>query len=132
MDSGVLKMLLKRAGVPDDVDLGTREVLGAAMRAAAEITHECGTPEATDAAIVEVFRDALMGAAILRNVQAGPPVYLGYTSPSIRDTFAAAALTGMCANPMALNKVNMDGCNERLARDAYWLADAMLKARERK
>lgn len=39
--------------------LGTRVVLLAAMNAAAEITHECGTPEATDDAVIETFFDAV-------------------------------------------------------------------------
>lgn len=43
-----------------------------------------------------------------------------------RDTFAAAALTGLVGNPSGL------GNSKDYATDAYRIADAMLKAREAK
>lgn len=45
----------------------------------------------------------------------------------LRDTFAAAALTGMLADPSA-NNTNF----EMVTKEAYRFADAMLKAREEK
>lgn len=44
----------------------------------------------------------------------------------LRDTFAAAALTGLLASP------DRDGSFDAYARDAYLCADAMLAAREGK
>ena len=44
----------------------------------------------------------------------------------LRDTFAAAALTGLLSN------TDRDGSESAYARDAYLFADAMLKAREGK
>jgi len=45
---------------------------------------------------------------------------------SLRDYFAAAALTGMCANSL-----HNDATFTENAEDAYNAADVMLKARER-
>lgn len=56
----------------------------------------------------------------------------GAPGMSLRDYFAAAALTGLCANSfsdgqnMPLSKANED----QMATLAYRQADAMLKARE--
>jgi hypothetical protein len=41
------------------VDQATYAVLEAAMRTAIDVTHECGTPAATDAAILDTFTEAL-------------------------------------------------------------------------
>ena len=46
----------------------------------------------------------------------------------LRDYFAAAALTGLIATPKAPPDCD-PVTHERLAQDAYWCADAMLKAR---
>lgn len=43
----------------------------------------------------------------------------------LRDYMAAKALQGFCASP-----TGMEWANNRLAAEAYDLADAMLKARE--
>ena len=45
---------------------------------------------------------------------------------SLRDYFAARALQGFCASP-----TGMEWANNRLAAEAYDLADAMLAAREK-
>ena len=49
---------------------------------------------------------------------------------SLRDYFAAAALTGMCANPNAV-KENGEFSSSNF-RTCYEMADAMIKAREGK
>jgi hypothetical protein len=43
---------------------------------------------------------------------------------SVRDQFAMAALTGMCADP------ELTSLCDRVAKHAYLLADAMLEARK--
>ena len=50
----------------------------------------------------------------------------------LRDRFAAAALTGMCAfdGPVPGIKPGEFVSMERMARDSYHIADAMLAARE--
>lgn len=48
--------------------------------------------------------------------------------PTLRDQFAMAALTGMCAAPVDC----YSGTKAEIARWAYEQADAMLKAREPK
>lgn len=56
---------------------------------------------------------------------AGAPYVVGRSmGMSLRDYFAAAALTGMCADGHRTMKT--------VADDAYRFADAMLKAREAK
>jgi hypothetical protein len=52
----------------------------------------------------------------------------GTNGVSIRDYFAAAALTGILANQQQLQ--NMDAFNETPAARAYEIADDMLAARE--
>lgn len=47
---------------------------------------------------------------------------------SLRDRFAMAAMQGILANPAQLDNVN-DKSAEWVSRDAYRVADAMLKAR---
>nr|WP_306804893.1 hypothetical protein [Providencia sp. PROV195] len=47
---------------------------------------------------------------------------------TIRDYFAAKAMQGILANPGQLDNVN-DKSAEWVSRDAYLVADAMLKAR---
>ncbi|MEY0017787.1 hypothetical protein AB7W42_23075 [Providencia rettgeri] len=47
---------------------------------------------------------------------------------SLRDQFAMAAMQGVLANPAQLDNVN-DKSAEWVSRDAYLVADAMLKAR---
>ena len=62
-----------------------------------------------------------------------PPAfpYFGHTGWSqsagmtLRDYFAAKAMQGFCASP-----TNMEWSTNRLAAEAYFLADAMLKERE--
>ncbi len=49
-------------------------------------------------------------------------VHVQHFGVTIRDYFAAAALTGICASGPGV-----DWSNYRIARDAYALADAMLK-----
>ncbi len=44
---------------------------------------------------------------------------------TLRDYFAAKAMQGFCASP-----TNMEWSTNRLAAEAYFLADAMLKERE--
>ncbi|MEY0663857.1 hypothetical protein AB7281_14585 [Providencia rettgeri] len=46
----------------------------------------------------------------------------------LRDYFAAKAMQGILANPAQLDNVN-DKSAEWVSRDAYLVADAMLKAR---
>ncbi|EPP6705537.1 hypothetical protein ACUU3R_004208, partial [Providencia rettgeri] len=46
----------------------------------------------------------------------------------LRDKFAMAAMQGILANPAQLDNVN-DKSAEWVSRDAYLVADAMLKAR---
>ena len=46
---------------------------------------------------------------------------------TLRDYFAAKAMQGFCASP-----TNMEWSTNRLAAEAYFLADAMLRARENK
>lgn len=43
--------------------------------------------------------------------------------PTLRDQFAMAALTGMCAHP------DCEGTYEEIANQVYRLADAMMNAR---
>ena len=45
---------------------------------------------------------------------------------TLRDYFAAAALTGCLANP------ECNGSNNQLVKDCYTVADCMLAARDRK
>jgi hypothetical protein len=52
----------------------------------------------------------------------------GRDGMSLRDYFAAAALTGILANQQQLQ--NMDAFNETPAARAYEIADDMLAARE--
>lgn len=47
---------------------------------------------------------------------------------SLRDYLAAKAMNGILANPAQLDNVN-DKSAEWVSRDAYLVADAMLKAR---
>lgn len=47
---------------------------------------------------------------------------------TLRDYFAAKAMQGILANPAQLDNVN-DKSAEWVSRDAYLVADAMLKAR---
>ncbi len=48
-----------------------------------------------------------------------------YNGMTLRDYFAAAAMQGICASGPSL-----EWSSDRLAAEAYDLADAMLKARE--
>lgn len=50
------------------------------------------------------------------------------TGMSLRDYLAAKAMQGILANPAQLDNVN-DKSAEWVSRDAYLVADAMLKAR---
>ncbi|EMF4673514.1 hypothetical protein ACN1OJ_003329 [Providencia stuartii] len=50
---------------------------------------------------------------------------------SFRDYLAAEAMQGILANPAQLDNVN-DEAAKWVARDAYRMADAMLKARSNK
>lgn len=50
------------------------------------------------------------------------------TGMTLRDYFAAKAMQGILANPAQLDNVN-DKSAEWVSRDAYQMADAMLKAR---
>lgn len=54
-----------------------------------------------------------------------------YSGPgmTLRDYFAAKAMQGILANPGQLDNVT-DSATEWVAKDAYRVADAMLKARE--
>lgn len=47
---------------------------------------------------------------------------------TLRDKFALAALTGLCANP-AISDMEPDEVQAAFARTAYQLADVMLKKR---
>ncbi|APC12917.1 MULTISPECIES: hypothetical protein [Providencia] len=47
---------------------------------------------------------------------------------TLRDYFAAKAMQGILANPAQLDNVNYKSA-EWVSRDAYLVADAMLKAR---
>lgn len=49
---------------------------------------------------------------------------------SLRDYFAAKAMQGILSNPGQLDNVNGDAANW-VVRDAYLVADAMLKARDK-
>ena len=44
---------------------------------------------------------------------------------SMRDYFAAKAMQGILSNPDGIGFPD-----EKIAKDAYWMADAMLKVRE--
>lgn len=55
-------------------DAATMAVLEAAMKEAISVTHECGTPDRTDAAILETFWDAVATADLWRRVR-------GYSAP---------------------------------------------------
>lgn len=57
-----------------------------------------------------------------------PPTGGYYIGPSLRDQFAMSALTGLLA--VETNSKAFDGDSSELAKCAYRLADAMLKARE--
>ncbi|HCD2513564.1 TPA: hypothetical protein NBJ98_002672 [Citrobacter freundii] len=48
---------------------------------------------------------------------------------TLRDYFAAKAMQGILANPGQLDNVN-DEASKWVAKDAYRVADAMLRARE--
>lgn len=48
----------------------------------------------------------------------------------LRDHFAGLAMLGILSNPGQLDNVNDDAANW-VARDAYLVADAMLKARNK-
>lgn len=52
----------------------------------------------------------------------------GGSGLTVRDYFAAKAMQGILANPAQLDNVN-DKSAEWVSRDAYLVADAMLKAR---
>ncbi len=49
---------------------------------------------------------------------------------SLRDMFAAKAMQGILSNPGQLDNVNKESA-EWVSRDAYLVADAMLRAREK-
>ncbi|EML9905122.1 hypothetical protein RG393_003797 [Morganella morganii] len=49
---------------------------------------------------------------------------------SLRDYFAAKAMQGILSNPGQLDNVNREAA-EWVSRDAYLVADAMLRAREK-
>lgn len=49
---------------------------------------------------------------------------------SLRDYFAAKAMQGILSNPGQLDNVNKESA-EWVSRDAYLVADAMLRAREK-
>lgn len=49
---------------------------------------------------------------------------------TLRDYFAAKAMQGILSNPGQLDNVNDDAANW-VTRDAYLVADAMLKARDK-
>lgn len=61
-DDERLKHLLSRA-VPDSADLATKAVLESAMRVAMDVTHEVGTLEESDGAVLVTLRDAIWTAA---------------------------------------------------------------------
>lgn len=59
----------------------------------------------------------------------GGPVYAhGYPGMSLRDWFAGMAMNGMISNTDTAGKLYYDN----MARMSYHMADAMLKAREKK
>ncbi|NBM79638.1 hypothetical protein GWI76_10270 [Proteus sp. G2659] len=58
----------------------------------------------------------------------GKETELMESDASLRDRFAMAAMQGILANPAQLDNVN-DKSAELVSRDAYRVADAMLKAR---
>lgn len=61
----------------------------------------------------------------------GQPVTIDHTGISIRDYFAAAALTGFFSNHQVRHgKLDNTWCPEYCAKQAYTLADAMLKERK--
>lgn len=53
-------------------DAATMAVLEAAMKEAISVTHECGTPDATDAAVLDTFWDAVETASRWKAVRALP------------------------------------------------------------
>jgi len=57
------------------------------------------------------------------------PVYEEYQGMDLRDYFAGQALVGLIAR-MACEYGNMNKPNSENAKDAYELADAMMKQRE--
>ncbi|QDH85564.1 hypothetical protein [Proteus phage vB_PmiP_RS51pmB] len=60
-----------------------------------------------------------------------PPIYSkdgSHNIASLRDMFAAKAMQGILSNPGQLDNVNKESA-EWVSRDAYLVADAMLKAR---
>ena len=67
-------------------------------------------------------RPAVQG---VRSAEDNEPAVPGMT---LRDYFAAAVLTGICSVPDYTDTSSADV----VARDAYRMADAMLKAREAK
>lgn len=71
----------------------------------------------------ETFSDAdlLNRAAELRQ-------HIADKAPTLRDQFAMAALTGICAN-QAINPTKIDRNASGFARSIYDLADAMMNAR---
>jgi hypothetical protein len=58
--------------------------------------------------------------------------FLGSEGMSLRDYFAAAALTGVLQARALLNGPDSLGFQEDVAEECYELADAMLQAREAK
>lgn len=62
MSHSIFESLAARV-IPSGCDAATEAVLRAALRAAADVTHECGTPEATSRAVLATFRDAMAHAA---------------------------------------------------------------------
>lgn len=71
-DPGQEERLLRQV-VPPDADLAAQEVLRAAMRAAMDVTHEAGTPEATDEAVLQTFWSAIRAARVAPSTTATPP-----------------------------------------------------------
>lgn len=62
-----------------------------------------------------------------------PPIYGKdgtHDIASLRDMFAAKAMQGILSNPGQLDNVNKESA-EWVSRDAYLVADAMLRAREK-
>lgn len=59
------------------------------------------------------------------HIQAFPDKY--ETGMTLRDYFAAAALTGLCAHSGTMNLVNVESTVSR----SYEIADAMLNQREK-
>lgn len=56
---------LLRKVTREGLDLATQAVLEGAMRVAIDVTHECGTPEGTDAAVLDTFRSAFTALTAL-------------------------------------------------------------------